>query len=772
MSDTPKQPERFWDLQSAALVVVLVQIAALRLEFTDWTPFLSVSQTLGLLGVLLGLALGYTVLYPRTVRGFGLAYGLIVIPAQLVMLVERTDKLYFDLDVILFRLYNSVDLLFQSQPVYDPLFFITIVSIGFWCIGLSAGYQLTRHQNFLAITLPAGVVMLVVQVYDAWASLRVWLLAVYIFIALVLLGRLYFFQNKIGWKAKHVFFTSDAEGDVSRVALTFAAAVIFIAWIFPSALSSIGPAAKAWTEYTKPIRDRLSDAVSALDSPYKTPTNTDFYGAELRLGSNAPTSNTPVLYVKVDRVTVKPARYYWRGRVYDQYLNGQWSNSVKPINRNFTPDVDQIKPMDPLTRTDANFTVTLNFPKQELMYAPSEIVWTDRHSREITAPIDAATFEIYAWMASPKLSAGDKYKIRSQIANPTVEELRGAGQEYPQWVKDRYLQIPPAIQPQLKELASRITAEQMSPYDKAQAVTIFLRKEISYTVKLNDTPPAGQDPMMWVLFKYKKGFCMYSASAEVLLLRSLGIPARMAVGFAQGEYDPTQGRYVVARLNSHAWPEVYFPNIGWVEFEPTGNQDPLERPLAPVKPPANDDPANPVTQQKKPLNADDIEKDVPDPLTNGNRGITFARVMRFLYPVFLVLLFALGIFVIQRYSIIDRLPVYLEGRYVESGRQPPGWLTRWSKWAKLMPIQRAFHSIDVSLRWLRSSQPAHATPLERANVLAGLLPSAREEIMALKEEHESALFTNRAGSVERARRAGRKILLEAVLVRLKINQSS
>jgi transglutaminase-like putative cysteine protease len=768
MSDDVKRPDHFWDLQSAALVVVLVQIAALRLVFTDWAPFLSVTQTLGFLGVLLGLALGYTSLLPRTVRGFGLAYGLIVIPAQLLIAVERTDLLYLDLDFMLLRLLDSVILLIRSQPVYDTLFFVAVVAIGFWSVGLYAGYQLTRRQNFLGIILPAGIVMLVVQVYDAWASLRVWLLAVYIFTALILLGRLYFFQSKTGWKAQHVFFTSDAEGDVSRVALVFAAVAIFAAWIFPSALSSVRPAAKAWTEFTQPIRERLSDAVSALDSPYRVVVDGDFYGSELKLGNSAPISDTPVLYVKVDRVTSKPARYYWRGRVYDQYLNGQWVNSDEAKQKNFIPETDLLQPNDPLTRADANFTVTLNFPKQELMYAPSEIIWTNRPSRLMTTPIDDSAFDVIAWLASPKLVAGDSYKIRALIANPSVEELRGAGGEYPQWVKDRYLQVPPEFESQLKELAGRITETQATPYDKAQAVTAFLRKEIEYTTKITDSPPSGEDPMMWVLFEYKQGFCMYSASSEVLMLRSLGIPARMAVGFSQGEYDASRARYVVARLNSHAWPEVYFPGIGWVEFEPTGNQDPLNRPREPIKPLVDDNTTNPRNPPKTPLNADEIDKEVPDPLANGGSGsLTFARVMRYLYPALLLGLFAFGIFIIQRYSIVDRLPVYLEGRYIKRGSQPPKWLALWSKWATLIPMQRAFHSIDLSLRWLGHSQPAQSTPLERANILAELLPSMQEEIAALQEEHEATLFTNRAGSVERARRASRKILLETARVRLK-----
>ncbi len=165
------------------------------------------------------------------------------------------------------------------------------------------------------------------------------------------------------------------------------------------------------------------------------------------------------------------------------------------------------------------------------------------------------------------------------IANPSIEELRAAGTEYPEWVTDRYLQIPAGNRPAIKGTRrTHYSRVHITPYDKAQAITTYLRNEIQYTSKLTKSPPSFEDPLVWVLFEYKKGFCMYYASAEVLMLRTLGIPARMAVGFAEGEFDLQRDRYTVARFNSHAWPEVYFPGIGWVEFEPTGNQDPLNRP--------------------------------------------------------------------------------------------------------------------------------------------------------------------------------------------------
>ena len=114
----------------------------------------------------------------------------------------------------------------------------------------------------------------------------------------------------------------------------------------------------------------------------------------------------------------------------------------------------------------------------------------------------------------------------------------------------------------------------------------YLRENIEYSDTVPN-PPRNKDRLEWILFEHKKGYCVYYASSEVLMLRSLGIPARMAVGFAQG--DAEDGTYTVRRLNAHAWPEVYFPGIGWVEFEPTASQPSLDRPLPPRDP--NEDPA-------------------------------------------------------------------------------------------------------------------------------------------------------------------------------------
>ena len=94
----------------------------------------------------------------------------------------------------------------------------------------------------------------------------------------------------------------------------------------------------------------------------------------------------------------------------------------------------------------------------------------------------------------------------------------------------------------------------------ADAITQYLRSNITYSSTV-ENPPSGQDALDWFLFDSKKGFCNYYATAEVVLLRSVGIPARMVVGFAQGEFEQPN-LYVVRERDAHAWPEVYFPGLG------------------------------------------------------------------------------------------------------------------------------------------------------------------------------------------------------------------
>jgi transglutaminase-like putative cysteine protease len=497
----------------------------------------------------------------------------------------------------------------------------------------------------------------------------------------------------------------------------------------------------------------------------------DFYGAALPLGQQAAQGKNTVFTVGVDENQFTPIRNYWKGRAYDLYLNGRWT-TVSDATEPFIPTNNELTVEYPTPRHETDFTFTSSFKKQSLLYAPAETVWVSKDADIQATPISEGIKDVTAWVAVTRLSSGDQYRVRAFIADPSVEELRSAGVEYPAWVTERYLQVPEDIAPRLRELALEITAPYDTAYDKAQAITTYLRKEIEYDTEIEIALPENRDPVLWVLFDHKKGFCMYYASAETLMLRSIGIPARMAVGFVEGSYDEVERKYVVTYNDSHAWPEVYFPGIGWVEFEPTSNQLPIERPET-----KNDinggtnlasesgedlaaNPLGPVPLQDRPENALE-EADVSSAASQTKWYVDF------LAPALVLLTLGLGIFIIHRYSLIDRLPLYLASQYERRGNIPPRWLNRWIRWIKLSPIERAFQTVNLSLSWLGQSQPSHVTSQERARVLIECLPLAQEQTLSLLREYQNALYTPREGNLAAARKAAVTILLRTWQIRIR-----
>jgi hypothetical protein len=162
------------------------------------------------------------------------------------------------------------------------------------------------------------------------------------------------------------------------------------------------------------------------------------------------------------------------------------------------------------------------------------------------------------------------YEVTSWAADFTVAQMRNAGTDYPAEVTTAYLQLPNALPQRVRELAKRIVGDAVTPYDMAGRIQDYLR--ITYAYKLDvPPPPPGRDAVDYFLFEAPGGFCTYYASAMVVMLRADGVPARVATGFAMGEYDYTHNAYRVPLAASHAWVEVYFPHLGWVEFEPTAS---------------------------------------------------------------------------------------------------------------------------------------------------------------------------------------------------------
>ncbi|HEY8018802.1 MAG TPA: transglutaminaseTgpA domain-containing protein [Actinomycetota bacterium] len=162
------------------------------------------------------------------------------------------------------------------------------------------------------------------------------------------------------------------------------------------------------------------------------------------------------------------------------------------------------------------------------------------------------------------LDEGDTYTVTSYLVQPTAEELRaddplGTAQD------PRYLALPSDTRAELSPLAQEWTAGKVTSYDKVIAILDHLDGgDYSYSVNV----PASMS-LMQFLTETKTGFCQQFATAMAAMLRSLGIPARVAVGFTRGDYDEGSGLYTVSSHDAHTWVEVRFPTHGWIPFEPT-----------------------------------------------------------------------------------------------------------------------------------------------------------------------------------------------------------
>ncbi|NJN83898.1 MAG: transglutaminase domain-containing protein, partial [Caldilineaceae bacterium] len=141
---------------------------------------------------------------------------------------------------------------------------------------------------------------------------------------------------------------------------------------------------------------------------------------------------------------------------------------------------------------------------------------------------------------------------------------------------DQFLQLPEDLSPQVVQLAQDVAGNYTTPFAKAQATENFLR-QYTYNDEIA-APPPDQDPLEYFLFDIGEGYCDYYATSMVVMLRSQGVPARTASGYAEGTFDEETGLYVITERDAHTWVEVYFPGYGWIEFEPTAGESELNRP--------------------------------------------------------------------------------------------------------------------------------------------------------------------------------------------------
>ncbi|WP_226011155.1 transglutaminase domain-containing protein [Halomicrobium salinisoli] len=250
---------------------------------------------------------------------------------------------------------------------------------------------------------------------------------------------------------------------------------------------------------------------------------------------------------------------YWRTGAYDVYEGDGWAQSGEP-----TPADGDLGVADGRGE-EVHYRVQLNRTATALptVWRPSRV------SRNDVLVTDGG-----AVRAEAALPGGTAYDGVSYAPRRDPDALRTAGTDYPEEVRERYTRLPASTDGRLKPFTDQLTDDADSPYETARTVESWLEEEKNYSLEVDE--PGGDDVAGQFVFDMEAGYCEYFATSMVAMLRTQDVPARYVVGYSTGERTG-EDTYTVRGMNAHAWVEVYFPDRGWVRFDPTPGQERLEQ---------------------------------------------------------------------------------------------------------------------------------------------------------------------------------------------------
>lgn len=268
----------------------------------------------------------------------------------------------------------------------------------------------------------------------------------------------------------------------------------------------------------------------------------------------------------------------WRGMTFDHYDGSTWSVPAEepvPLQGEAPYSYPVVfNALGPKQTVSQTFFVETEQPN--VLFSASGV---DRIFYEGTVSVDAAG----ALRTGGSLSEGTVYSIVSQRGAAAPDELRARPHgPYSDEMK-RYLELPPTLPQRVRNLALRVTSGDTNDYNRVKAIEHYLSDNYRYSTD-SPVPPGGRDAVDHFLFDTDVGFCEQFASATAVMLRSIGIPARVVAGYTPGHRNPFTGYYEVKNSDAHSWVEVYFAGYGWYEFDPTFAIPPAETSTADLFP--------------------------------------------------------------------------------------------------------------------------------------------------------------------------------------------
>jgi transglutaminase-like putative cysteine protease len=463
----------------------------------------------------------------------------------------------------------------SGRAVYDPVATVFFWSLTVWVLALWESWFFRRRAQPLLALIPAGILLAVTLNYTRQSVLP---LAAFLAGTLSLMA-LDEFRNLVQrWERGGIDYSEDVRFEMAFASLSLVMVLTTAAALAPSIsirqlveLTRRGRAEEAGEP------GEVAESFGLKPRTWRQPIFGEYSSPGLPrshlIGSGPELSEQVVMVVQLEGIPpgteAAGEGFYWRGLAYDRYSGRGWFTSrLEVIPSPAGESLLEIE-LPNLHRVGqkVRFSPQLRPEGARLLYAAGEMTNVDQETQ-------------VAWRSNQDLfgilGAEAEYRAVSFVSSATEDQLRSSGQDYPRWVRDRYLALPDSVPSRVLGLGRDLTARGATAYDRALAIESYLRS-IPYSLNV-PVPPDNRDVSDYFLFDLRRGYCDYYATAMVVLSRAAGLPARLATGFAPGKFDPESATFTVTAADAHSWVEVYFPGYGWVEFEPTGGRIAIVRP--------------------------------------------------------------------------------------------------------------------------------------------------------------------------------------------------
>jgi transglutaminase-like putative cysteine protease len=308
--------------------------------------------------------------------------------------------------------------------------------------------------------------------------------------------------------------------------------------------------------------------------------DTFYYGFNSQMNQNLRGEMKPKVVMRVR----SQAEGFWRVLAFDRYTGKGWEISrneqVTLIKRLAWSYQFFVSGAPTIARTQdvvQSYTIVSELPN---------LIPALAYAKQVFFPTPEIAVDTEGGLRSPVgLSEGLTYTIISEVPYRDRTELRQASTNYPKPITNYYLQVPPAIAERVRKQTQEILANYNkqrvgkteksldSPYEIALYLAQYLKQYYSIPENPLSLPylAKNEDLVAAFLFKNKGGYPDHFSTVLTVMLRSIGIPARLVVGFAPGEFNPFTGMHVVRNTDAYAMTEVFFPKYGWFAFDPIPN---------------------------------------------------------------------------------------------------------------------------------------------------------------------------------------------------------